>query len=118
VLLTGATGFLGRRIADVLTNKTGVHLTCIARRPPSYILGHDLKIKSLGLADDWSDVLLGQDVIIHAAARAHVLRDRAPDPLAEYRRTNVEGTLNLAHQSAQAGVRRFIFVSSIGVNGS
>ncbi|MGM0858926.1 MAG: UDP-glucose 4-epimerase family protein [Pseudomonadota bacterium] len=117
VLLTGATGFVGRRISDVLINKISVYLTCVVRQPPSKALGHELKIKSLGSDVDWVDVLVGQDVIIHAAGRAHILRDKVCDPLAEYQEINVEGTLNLARQAVQAGVRRFIFVSSIGVNG-
>lgn len=55
--------------------------------------------------------------MIHAAARAHIMQEEALDPLAEYRRVNVEGTLNLARQAAAAGVRRFVFISSIKVNG-
>jgi len=54
---------------------------------------------------------------VHAAARAHIMKDDAVDPLAEYRRVNVAGTLNLARQAAAAGVKRFIFISSIKVNG-
>jgi nucleoside-diphosphate-sugar epimerase len=65
----------------------------------------------------WADLLLGQDVVIHTAARAHVMEDEVADALAEYRRVNVDGTLNLARQAAAAGVKRFIFISSIKVNG-
>lgn len=118
VLLTGATGFVGRRIANVLGNKAGVYLTCVVRQPPGEPLGHEIRTKSLEPGVDWSDAVTGQEVIIHAAARAHILRDKSSDPLAEFRKTNVEGTLNLARQAAEAGVRRFIFISSIGVNGS
>lgn len=67
---------------------------------------------------DWSSALAGQQVVVHAAARAHIMKDEVADPLAEYRRVNVEGTLNLARQAVGAGVRRFIFISSIGVNGN
>lgn len=66
---------------------------------------------------DWKDALNGVDSVIHLAARVHVMRDEASDPLAEFLRVNVEGTLNLARQAAFAGVRRFIFVSSVKVNG-
>lgn len=118
VLLTGATGFIGRRISDVLMKKSGFHLTCVVRQPSKGPLGHEIKTNDLGAATDWSDTLLGQKVIIHAAARAHILRDEVADPLEEYRKINVEGTLNLARQAAKAGVRRFIFISSIGVNGN
>jgi nucleoside-diphosphate-sugar epimerase len=72
-----------------------------------------------GLDDetDWSLALQGIDVVIHAAARAHVMGEDARDPFAEYRRVNVQGTSNLARQAAAAGVRRFLFISSIKVNG-
>jgi len=57
-------------------------------------------------------------VVIHAAARAHIMKEDLADPVVEYRQVNVDGTVNLARQAAEAGVRRFIFISSIGVNGN
>jgi nucleoside-diphosphate-sugar epimerase len=66
---------------------------------------------------DWSDALQGVDAVVHCAARVHVMHDGATDPLAAYRLVNVEGTLNLARKAAATGVRRFVFVSSIKVNG-
>jgi UDP-glucose 4-epimerase len=66
---------------------------------------------------DWSRALIGIDVIIHLAARAHVLNDAASNPIAEYRYVNVDCSLNLARQAAQVGVKRFIYLSSIKVNG-
>ena len=72
---------------------------------------------SLGADADWNDALRGVEVVVHTAARVHVMEESATDPLAEYRRINVEGTLVLARQAAQTGVRRFVFVSSIKVNG-
>lgn len=68
-------------------------------------------------ATSWSNSLVGVDVVIHAAARAHVINETEVDPLAVYRKINVEGTLKLAHQAAFAVVRRLIFISSIKVNG-
>ena len=65
----------------------------------------------------FSEALAEVDVVIHAAARAHIMRDEVDDPLAEYRKVNVDGTLNLARQAVAAGVRRFVFLSSIKVNG-
>src|SRR5690606_37005531 len=56
-------------------------------------------------------------VLIHCAARVHVMNDQSADPLAAFRKTNVDGTLNLARQAAASGVKRFIFISSIKVNG-
>ena len=57
------------------------------------------------------------DVVIHTAARVHIMNDSAIDPLSEFRRVNIEGTLNLARQAAKAGVKRFVFISSVRVNG-
>ena len=71
----------------------------------------------LGPDTDWSEAVSGVDVIVHTAARVHVMNDRSQDPLLEYRGTNVEGTLSLARQAVEAGVRRFVFISSIKVNG-
>jgi UDP-glucose 4-epimerase len=66
---------------------------------------------------DWTAALDGVSAVIHCAARVHVMADTAADPLEEFRHVNVQGTLNLARQAAAAGVRRFVFVSSIKVNG-
>ena len=74
-------------------------------------------VSELDCTTDWSQALQDIDVVIHAAARTHIMQKEALDPLAEYRRVNVEGTLNLARQAAAAGVRRFVFISSIKVNG-
>ncbi len=71
----------------------------------------------LSHAGDWTTALKGVDAVVHAAARVHVMHDRASNPLAEFRRINVEGTVNLARQAAFSGVRRFVFISSIKVNG-
>jgi UDP-glucose 4-epimerase len=66
---------------------------------------------------DWTAALDGIDTVVHLAARVHVMRDTATDPLGAFRRINVDGTMNLARQAAAAGVRRFVFVSSLKVNG-
>lgn len=65
----------------------------------------------------WEGAVSGVDTVIHLAARVHMMNDTSTDPLAEFRRVNTEGTLNLARQAAEAGVRRFIFLSSVKVNG-
>ena len=74
-------------------------------------------VGDIGSAADWTAALRGTDVVIHLVARVHVMRDTEADPLAAFRRVNVEGTANLARQAAHAGVRRLVYVSSIGVNG-
>jgi len=74
-------------------------------------------VDDINAATDWSRAVRNIDAVIHTAARAHIMNDSAIDPLAEFRRVNVEGTLNLARQAIEAGVKRFIFISSIKVNG-
>jgi len=66
---------------------------------------------------DFSEALAGITTVVHLAARAHIMRDTAADPLTAFRAVNVEGTLNLARQAVESGVKRFVFVSSIKVNG-
>ncbi len=67
---------------------------------------------------DWSDALREIDVVVHCAARVHVMKERSNDPLADFRAANLDATLSLARQSVTAGVRRLVFISSIGVNGA
>ncbi len=76
-----------------------------------------IRVGDLAADADWRDALAGVATVVHLAARVHVMRDAATDPLAEFRRVNVEGTLALARQAATAGVERFVFISSIKVNG-
>jgi len=73
--------------------------------------------KQLSGDESYSDCLQNIDVVVHAAARAHIMKDEVADPLAEYRRVNVDGTLHLARQAAAGGIERFIFISSVKVNG-
>jgi nucleoside-diphosphate-sugar epimerase len=117
VLLTGATGFVGKVLASALTKSPGVILTCAVRQSGSQAPGRVIIAGELDEKTDWSASLVGQDVVVHSAARAHVMKDEVANPLAEYRKVNVHGTLRLAQQAAEAGVKRFVFVSSIKVNG-
>lgn len=118
ILLTGATGFVGSRLAETLNDMSDIDLTCAVRRFGAAGSGREVVVSGLEADTSWSDALADQQVVIHAAARAHIIRDEVPDPLAEYRRVNVEGTLNLARQAAESGAKRFVFISSIGVNGN
>ena len=118
ILLTGASGFIGQRVAHVIQQHDQYTLTCALRRPTESLEFAVVQVDGLEADTNWSAALAGQNVLIHAAARAHIINDEVTDPLAEYRRVNVQGTLNLARQAAQAGVTRFIFISSIGVNGN
>lgn len=117
LLLTGATGFLGSRLAAALQSKPDVNLTAAVRRRIEIPAAHIVEVQGLDASTSWSTSLANQQVVIHAAARAHIMKDEVSDPLAEYRRVNVDGTLNLARQAAAMGVKRFIFISSIKVNG-
>jgi len=74
-------------------------------------------IPVIGADTDWCAALAGVNVVFHLAARVHIMNDSASNPLAEFRKTNVDATLNLAKQAVTAGVKRFIFISSVKVNG-
>ncbi len=119
VLVTGSTGFLGRALMARLRERCATTAIGSVRR---LIVGAEqrgfVQVGDLAIDTSWSDALPGVRVVIHVAARAHIMKDEMADPLAEYRRVNVDGTLNLARQAAAAGVKRFVFISSIGVNGN
>lgn len=119
LLLTGATGFVG---SAFLQHCLSQDIPCIAAvRSPSKALPAQVPqavVGELFSQQDWSTALQGVDVVVHLAARAHIMKDSALDPLEVYREANTHATLNLAQQAAKAGVKRFVFISSIGVNGN
>lgn len=122
LLITGANGYIGKALCAALTsgNHDAGHYRInaavrVATACPDAVA--PIIIGDIDAKTDWTGALQSVDVVIHLAARVHVMRDDAAEPLAEYRKTNVDGTMNLARQAAQAGVRRFIFISSIKVNG-
>ena len=116
-LVTGATGFVGRAVVDRLV-RDGTPVTAAVRRDPATRIGiREVRVGDLGPATDWTAALEGCDAVVHCAARVHVMSDTSTDPLAAFRVANVEGSVALAKQAAAAGVRRFVFISSIKVNG-
>jgi nucleoside-diphosphate-sugar epimerase len=116
-LITGANGFVGKALcAELLHRKKSVRAAVRSENSPV----ENVEVATVGIIDghtDWSAALRGVDVVIHLAARVHVMKDTAADPLAEFLRVNLYGTSNLAQQAASAGIKRFVYVSSIKVNG-
>lgn len=118
ILLTGATGFVGSGLLRYATHRVDLQWRAAVRRPVEITgCSQVYPVGDLNSTTNWSEALVGVDVVIHTSARVHVMDDNASDPLAEFRNANVDGTLGLAKQAAQAGVRRFVFISSIKVNG-
>lgn len=125
VLITGATGFVGSRLATFLSAQyTGMELRLAVRHRPDELQAPGaLSAGSIEVVGDinphtnWTDALDGVDVVVHLAARVHVMNDVARDPLEEYRNANTLATIHLAQEAAKAGVKRFIYLSSIKVNG-
>ena len=112
-LVTGGNGFVGRALVSVLQELT---VRRALRQPAADFRPGDFIVGDIGPGTDWRPALAGVDCVVHLAARTHVLKDTT-NPLLEYRRINVEATHNLAQQAAVAGVRRFVFLSSVKVNG-
>ncbi len=126
VLVTGANGFAGRSVCRLLL-KQGWQVRAVVRDPTQAgalcnALGapEDLEIAlvpDIGSDTHWNELFRGCNAVVHLAARAHIMRDPAADPLGEFRRVNRDATIKLAGDAAAAGARRFVFASTIKVNG-
>lgn len=120
VLITGASGFIGKRLVKHLANQVGgPHvIACVRSCSDSPIDKVSFfQTGCLSGSVNWLPALEHTESVVHCAARVHVLNDRSSDPLADFRRINVGATEELARQAASAGVRRFVFLSSAKVNG-
>lgn len=120
ILVTGANGFIGnalvrRLLSQAESRSVTLSMRRIGTKWPEGV--QQCIVGSLDAANDWSTALKGISAVVHCAARVHLLSDKV-SPLDDFRQANVQGTLNLARQAAGAGVRRFVFLSSIGVNGA
>jgi nucleoside-diphosphate-sugar epimerase len=115
VLVTGANGFVGRALCDMLA-ASGRRVRKAVRMPVPG-LPDAVAVGDIGADTDWRAALEGVSGVVHLAARTHVLRETASDPLAEYRQVNVAATERLARSAAARGTRRFIFVSSVKASG-
>jgi nucleoside-diphosphate-sugar epimerase len=119
ILVTGANGFVGSKLCQVLIdNSDTVHAITRCRDFPleTTALKH-FSVNNIGSDTKWGRALNGVNCVIHLAARVHIMSDSSTNPLAEYREVNTVGTMNLARQALKAGVERFIYISSIKVNG-
>jgi len=112
IVLTGGSGFLG---SHLLNNEAFQEALAIGRTQPRN--HRHFQIVSFDADDDLAEVFIGKEVVVHAAARAHIMNDTAKSPLNEFRHINTEGTLNLAEKAAIAGIKRFIFISTVKVLG-
>lgn len=117
-LVTGSNGFIGHAVCNQAL-RSGIPIRATVRNHHSKSDYPDaLVVGDLSGSTDWSQALHNVDVVIHLAARAHELSTNEEQARVEYRRVNTDGTLSLGRQSAAAGVRRFVYLSSIGVNGN
>ena len=114
ILVTGANGFLGQALSLELKARQFAVRGALRTEAKA----GEVNVGDIGPNTDWQEALVGVDVVAHTAARTHIMHDTADDPLSQYREVNVEGTLNLARQTSAANVKRFIFISSIKVNGA
>jgi nucleoside-diphosphate-sugar epimerase len=118
VLVTGASGFVGSALCAHLALEDYAVIGAVRGIPQKPLPGVEYRnVSSMNASKDWREALADINVVVHCAARVHVMSETSVDPLALFREVNVKGTLCLAEQAVDSGVKRFIYISSIKVNG-
>lgn len=120
ILITGASGFVGQALLALLQTRPQCHLRAAVRQSAVGRIPHGIEQVVIGDLDahtDWQAALVGIDVVVHLAARVHILHDRSSNPLESFRRVNVAGSMRLAQMAVQAGVKRLVYMSSAKVHG-
>jgi nucleoside-diphosphate-sugar epimerase len=113
ILVTGANGFVGKSLCGTLDERQMPFIGAVRKQAAQ----HQIEVGDLTSSTDWTKALAGRDAVIHLAARVHVMNESAKDPAAAFKATNVDATLHLARQAVKSGVKRFVYVSSVKVNG-
>lgn len=119
ILITGSSGFIGKSLCKKLS-KSGKQIRAIVRTTNSFSKNTDIEyvfVRDISLKTNWKDILVDVDCIIHCAGRAHVMNEKNKDTYKIFQSVNVQGTKQLAEQASKAEVKRFIFLSSVKVNG-
>ena len=117
ILITGQNGFIGKALFSLLQQQKHQVRGTVRNEQQANKDQNIVAVGDIGPTTDWKDPLADVEVVVHLANRAHVLNEKARDPLSIFREVNVAGTIQLANQAVESGVKRFIFVSSIKVNG-
>jgi nucleoside-diphosphate-sugar epimerase len=117
ILVTGASGFVGQAVCYQAALKGFTVCASVRNLQAAPVNVHSVVRAELTSETDWTHMLCGVEVLVHCAARVHVMHETAFDVLSAFRKVNVDATLNLARQAAAAGIKRFIFISSVKVNG-
>lgn len=117
ILVTGSDGFVGTAVCREMLRRRIPVRGCLWQ-PASLPDGcESIVVGDIGAHTEWNNALVDVEAVVHLAARVHIMDDEAIDPISEFRKTNVEGTRHLAASAAKAGVKRFLYLSSIKVNG-
>ena len=117
LLLTGATGFVGQHLVSALIQRNLPYKIAVRTQVENSDHSECISVGDINAHTTWSHALEGVTDVVHLAARAHITQETSTDAYAAFRAVNTAGTLNLARKAAAAGVRRFVFLSSVKVNG-